>query len=160
MEKISRLLSGDENLVIEALDGSMYIVDAEDTFTSHIEGDFKAWALIGCNVATPETIVDVDEIVSDAILAQIFFGLTHDLEKIVMTQHQIIVFCRKYPHWLREEKFSTFFLTKVRREYLVIRVGISNSGPGASVIRFGDSKVLDGEARRRVVYPRLKPSAK
>jgi hypothetical protein len=46
-----------------------------------------------------------------------------------MTQAQIIRFCEKHPVWLRQERYATFFLTKVYSEYFVVRVNMHVYSP-------------------------------
>ncbi len=157
---ILRLISANEKLMIEALDGKAYISDAKKTFKSYIDGDFKNWGLNQSSPATAETLLDVSEMVGDGTFAQIFTGITPDLEKLVMTQAQIIRFCEKYPIWLRQDGYATFFLTKVNGEYFVVYVSVYSSGLNVNVNRFEDVYVWDGAYRRRIISPQLIPLAK
>jgi len=87
---------------------------------------------------------------SGGTFVQIFTGITPDLDKIVMTQAQIIRFCEKYHTWLRQEGYGTFFLTKVGGEYFVVDVYVSDVGLDVDVHRLEDGSVWNGEYRRRV----------
>ena len=152
---ILQVISGGEKLMIEALDGKAYISDAKKVFKSYIDGDFKNWGLNQSGPATAETLVDVSEMVKDATFVQIFTGITPDLDKLVLTQAQIIRFCEKHPTWLRQEGYATFFLTKVNGEYFVVRVYVSSDGLRVLVRRLGLDLVWLAEYRRRVVSPQL-----
>ena len=154
---ILRLISGTEKLAIEALDGKACISDAKKVFF-RIDKDFKEWGLDQSGSATGETLVDVSEIVKDATFVQIFTGISSNLEKIVMTQAQIIYFCKKHLDWLRQEKYATFFLTKVAGEcsdeYFVVFVHVVPEGQLIYVGRLGNNKIWAAN-NLRVVYPRL-----
>jgi len=152
---ILRLISGGEKLMIETLDGKAYISDAKKTFKSGIDGDFKNWGLNQSGPATAETLLDVSEMTSDGTFVQIFTGITSDLEKLVMTQAQIIRFCEKHPTWLRQEGYATFFLTKVNGEYFVVSVYVISGGLDVNVDRLEDDSVWGGGSRHRVVAPQL-----
>lgn len=155
---ILRLISGGEKIMIEASDGKAYISGAEKTFKSGIDGDFENWGLNQSSPATAETLLDVSEMVGDGNFVQIFNGITSDLDKIVMTQAQIIRFCEKHPNWLRQEGYATFFLTKVNGEFFVVDVYVRGDGLRVYVLRLEDDDVWIGEFRRRVVSPQLIPS--
>lgn len=152
---ILRLISSNKKLMIEALDGKAYIANAKNIFKSYINPNFKSWGLNKSGPATKEILVDVSEIVEDATFAQIFTDITSDLDKLVLTQAQIIRFCEKHPTWLRQEGYATFFLIKVGNEYFVVYVIVGSDGLEVYVIRFESDNVLHGEYRHRVVFPQL-----
>ncbi len=149
------LISAGEKVMIEALDGKAYIADAKQTFRSYIDGNFKSWGLNKAGSTTLETLVDIHEVVEDGNLVKIFTSLNPDLEKLVMTQAQIIRFCEKHPTWLRQEGYGTFFLTKVSDEYVVVPVYVNSDGLYVDVYRLGGARVLRGRCRHRVVSPQL-----
>lgn len=153
---ITRLISGGETIMIEALDGTEYISDAKKTFKSFIDGDFKNLGLNQFGPATTETLLDISEMVGDGTFVEIFTGISSDLEKLVLTQAQIIRFCKKHPTWLRKEGYATFFLTKVNGEYFVVYVYVHSVGLHVYVYRLENDDVWDGEDRHRIVTPKLK----
>jgi len=130
-------------------------------FPSGIDSDFKNWNLnnAGAGQATGETLMDVHEMVADGTFTQIFTAITPDLEKIVMSQHQVIRFCEKYLAWLRQEGYGTFFLIKENGEYFVVNVDVHSVGLYACVGRLGIGDVWRGGSRLRVVAPQLIPLA-
>jgi hypothetical protein len=157
---ILRFISGGEKLMIEALDGSSYIYDDKIVFKSYIDGDFKNWGLNWPSPVTTETLVDVSEMVNNGTFIQIFNEITNNLDKIVMTQAQIIRFWEKYPSWLREDGCSTFFLTKVKAKYFVVRVRVSSHGMAVFVNWLKNDSIWKGNGRHRVVSPQLISLAK
>ncbi|MDD4902842.1 MAG: hypothetical protein PHE24_06990 [Patescibacteria group bacterium] len=154
-KKILRLISGGEILTIEGLDGQEYIGGAKEVFKGYIDDDFKNYGLNQAGDATPETAVQVHELIEDASFAKMFTSLTSDLDKLCLTQHQIKRFCVKYPNWLRQEGYATFFLLKMNGEYFVALVYVSSDGLFVYVRRFERDDVWFAEYRYRLVVPQL-----
>jgi len=154
---ILRLISGGEKIIIEALDGKATIADSRDIFKSHVDPDFVNWRLNDPGLATFETLIDVYEMVRPASFTQIFSGLNTDLNKLVLTQHQIIRFCAKHPTWLRREGNATLFLIKVNGEYFVADVYVNSDGLYVHVYRFGHGHVWSASGAHRIVVPQLAP---
>ena len=155
---ILRLISDGEKIMIEASDGKAYISNAKKIFKSSISKDFKNWGLNQWSgAANTEILLDVSELVGDGTFIQIFTEITSDLGKLIMTQAQIIRFCKKHPIWLREEQSTTLFLMKVGGEYFVVRVDTNWDGLGVCVYRLGCSDVWYGVSRFRIVSPQLNP---
>jgi len=155
---ITQLISSNEKLMIEALDGKTHIAGAKNVFKSYIDSDFKNFGLNQPGLATAETLVDVSEIVENATFTQIFTSITTDLDKLVLTQNQIIRFCEKHPTWLRQDGYGTFFLIKENNEYFVVSVYVYSNGLLVIVLRLVSFIVWFGVYRHRVVSPQLIPS--
>jgi len=155
---ITQLISSNEKLMIEALDGKTHIAGAKNVFKSYIDSDFKNFGLNQPGLATAETLVDVSEIVENATFTQIFTSITTDLDKLVLTQNQIIRFCEKHPTWLRQDGYGTFFLIKENNEYFVVSVYVYSDGLRVIVLRLVSFIVWFGVYRHRVVSPQLIPS--
>jgi len=154
-ESILKLISGSENLIIEKLDGQKYIGRAKEVFKSYIDSDFNGWGLNEAGEATGETSAQVYELTADAIFAKMFTSLTGDLDKLCLSQNQIIRFCEKHPNWLRQEGYATFFLFKMNGEYFVAYVRVLGDGLFVDVRRFARDRVWDAEYRHRLVVPQL-----
>lgn len=156
---IVKLISGAETLELDETDGKETIAKAKDTFPGYIDGDFKGW---GCDVKsepTKKTQVSVYEMIKDGTFAQIWNGMSNDLNSLCLTQSQIIQFVQKHRKWLRTEGYGTFFLFKVRNEFLAADVSFDGYGrPGVGVDRFSSGYVWDAGRRRRVVIPQLTPT--
>jgi len=152
---ILKLISVGEKIMIESLDGKALISKAKNTFKSGIDSDFTNWKLNEVSTATSETLLAVYEMVNDAIFVQMFTELNSDLDKLVMTQAQIIRFCEKHSTRLRQEGYATFFLTKVKGEYFVGGVRVGAGGLGVSVYRLGYGSVWSASNILRVVAPQL-----
>lgn len=152
---ILRLISGGGELMIEALDGKSYISENEKLFRSCIDHDFENFGLNNPGLATSETSLNVYEMVKDADYIQVFTSLNSDLDNLVMSQNQIVRFCEKYPTWLRQEEYATFFLIKENDEYFVVRVYVYPNGLHVNVHHFNNDHVWDAENSRRIVCPQL-----
>jgi hypothetical protein len=154
-ESILKLISTGENLKLDACDGKKTIYDSKDVFGWKDE-DFKNWKVNTSGSATPETSIDVYEMVKDATFAQMFGSVGTDLNKLCLTQSQILNFIAKHRNWLRTEGYGTFFLFKSGDNFFVARVYFDAAGSlRVRVGRLGYDCVWDAEHRRRLVLPQL-----
>ncbi len=153
---IVKLISGAETLELDETDGKATIAKAKDAFPGWIDSDFKGY---GCDVKsepTKKAQVSVHEMIKDGTFAQIFNGMSDDLNKLVMTQPQIIQFVVLHRKWLRTEGYGTFFLFKVGNEFFVASVYWRDGGQlEVDVNRFSNDYVWDAEDRHRFVIPQL-----
>ena len=149
-----------ENLIIEALDGKDYFSDANNILNWHPSRSFRNLRIDHPGLATAETLVEVREMVKDANFAQIFTEITSDLDKLVLTQAQIIRFGEKYPLWLcQEEGRATFFLMKANCNYFVVTVEMCSGILKVDVDGFDNFNVWHARSRHRIVTPQLMSSA-
>ena len=153
---ILRLISGGETLVLDPTDGKETIPAAEDVFTGFIDSDFKNWGADEAGGPTPETSVQVHEMMQDATFAQMFGLMGVDKERLCLTHGQIKQFCQKHRNWLRIDGYATFFLFKSKGKFFVANVSFVVGGRlPALVHRFGYDGVWYGAHRPRVVVPQL-----
>jgi len=159
---ILRLISAGEKIMLEANNGKSKIYGNDKTFNSYISNNFEKLKLNKNSCATPETLLDVYELIKDAKFAEIFNSLNCDLDKLVMTQSQIVSFCEKHPTWLRQNGVATFFLIKKNEDLLatndnlfVVDVGVYSDGLDVSVGRFEYDSVWHARYLPRVVAPQL-----
>jgi len=151
---ILKLLSAGEKIILEANDSKSKIYGNNKIF-NYISIDFEKPEFNKNSCATSETFVDIYEIIEDAKLAEIFTSLNCDLDKLVMTQSQIVRFCEKHPTWLHQNGYATFFLIRENDEYFVVRVRMNAVGLGVDVGRLGYVHVCYAEYRHRVVLPQI-----
>ena len=115
-------------------DGTQTILDAADTFTAGIDGDFLKWD--GClqRVATPETPAAVFELIADATFEQMLEGLNSDLDGLFwQSTDQITKFIANYQDCLRTDTWANFFPFKgVGEKKFVANVCLYWNGPGAA----------------------------
>ncbi|MEI7452238.1 MAG: hypothetical protein WCK37_03485 [Candidatus Falkowbacteria bacterium] len=144
-----------EKALIEATDGKRKIYDSSEIFKGGIDPDFKKFRLNNNNQPTKETFVYEFELTVDAKFVEVFNSLNSDLDKLVMTQAQIICFCEKYPNRLRQggDGKSTIFLIKKDNEYFVVGVCVDSGGLYVFVRRFIDEVVLFATDLHHVVVP-------
>ena len=152
--QIFKLLSKDQSLVIEAVDGTKTLANAKDVFKSGIDFDFKNWGTNKPGNATKEMAVQVYEMTENATFPQMFGSLGTNLDKLCFSQHQIKTFCKKYPNWLCAD-YATFFPFKVEDHFFVACVRVVSDGLFVFVRRFESGFVWLAGCRHRVVVPQL-----
>lgn len=150
-------LSGVDELVIGTTTGKRTLAKAKNTFRSGIDSDFKNLGTDKAGIAKAETKVSVYELVSHARFAEMFNSLSTDLDKLCLTQDQIIEFCTNQPSWLRQDGYGTFFLFKINDEFFVCIVLVNGDGLYARVDRFERDVLWRAEYAHRVVVPQLNP---
>lgn len=153
--KYLKLISAGEKIMVEASDGQTTIARSGNIFKSHIDFDFKARGLDKGGLATDETLFDVYGTISDATLRQMFTSLDHDLDRLVMTQSQVVRFCEKHFIWLCQGGHCTFFLIKENARYFVVRVNIGPRGLAVWVHPLRSGRIWLGQFPVRLVAPQL-----
>jgi hypothetical protein len=150
-----KLISGAEKIILKATSGKKMLGTAKSIF-AYIDGDFKNY---GCNVEgspTTEQSVVVYEMIKDATFAQIFGGFGENLDRLCLSQEQIIDFLTDHRRWLRTDGYGTFFLFKVGTEFFVAYVRVHSGGDlSVYVFRLGYDNVWHADYRHRVVVPQL-----
>lgn len=159
LENVTRSLnriSGEKEFVIESLDGMATIIEARDTFKSFVDASFKQWGLDQPGRITNETIMDVYEIVGQGRFPEVYARLTANLDMAMVTQHQIIRFCERYPMLFHQKGYCYFFLIKEAREYFMVYTKNNSSGLFASLDRFNGFVNWPGkDCHRRIIVPQL-----
>jgi hypothetical protein len=155
VEKILQLISGGEALTIDALNGKDDLLAKDGTF-AWIDPDFENYGADESCQPTPETKVEVYEMVKNATFSQMFGSLSPDLQKVCFSSRaQVKEFVKKHRKWLRKDGYATFFLYKSNDNYFVADVHVISAGLNAVVYRPGHDYVWDGVYRLRVVVPQL-----
>jgi hypothetical protein len=154
-EAILKLISGAEELKLDAVDGTRTIANSKGVF-SYIDPDFKGYGVNEKSVDTKETQIEVYELTKDANFAKIYGSTGREMDTMCVTQHQILNFIAKHRNWLRTEGYGTFFLFKMNGEFFVADVDFDVDGSlRVFVFRFGYDYVWIGSYRRRFVLPQL-----
>ncbi|MFH1820540.1 MAG: hypothetical protein ABH805_01350 [Candidatus Nealsonbacteria bacterium] len=155
INKFLKLISGDEILSLDAVDGTETLANAKDVF-NYIDSDLKNWGVDEEGPSTEKTIVDVYEMVKDATFSQMFGELNVDMRKLCLTQHQIKKFVEKHRKWLRTDGYGTFFLFESKGNFFVAFTFVTSFGElGVRVNQFEYSDVWCAELRPRVVVSQL-----
>jgi len=154
-QRILKRLYTDELIILPALDGSKTIANSGDIFKSYLDPDFKIRKINKKDQSTKETQVQVHEMVQDANFKKMFGSLNDDLNKLCLTQNQIVKFCEKYPHYLRKGGEETFFLFKETLEYFVAYVLIDPYGLNIYWINFDYRGPWDAKRSHRLVVPQI-----
>lgn len=153
--KILRLISRGESLILDAENGKETLANAKDLFV-YIDSDFKNYGVNESGLATNETATQVYEVVKDANFSEIFGSLNTDVSKLCLTQAQIKQFVKRYRSWLRIDGYGTFFPFKNNNQFFVASVRVGSGGAlWVYVPRFESSLVWRAGNRHRVVVPQL-----
>lgn len=153
---ILKLLSGEENLLIDSCDGKAILRTAIKTFSSGI--NFGLWEIQGYSKPTEPITVDVYDILGKNTIKEIVNSLTDDLSKVCLTPQQIIQFCDKYPEWLAELPdldCLTLFLFKNNDQFFIADVRV-RSGLYLYVNGYSGDSIFDSrKIPHRLVVPKL-----
>lgn len=150
-----RLISGDEDLIIDPCDGTELLADANDVF-AYIDSDFKNWGVDEKGETTKETPARVYEMTQDGTFAQLFGSLNVDVRKLCFTQAQIKGFVKKHRKWLRSDGYATFFFFESHNELFVAYVYFYSDGKlEVRVRRFERLLVWSAGDRHRLVVPQM-----
>lgn len=128
---------------------SKNISQAEDVFTGYIDSDFKN--LNNKQKETKAQTVEILEVDKDSTFAQMFTLPKNQ----ILTQSQIIEFCKTYKDDLRQNGYSTFFLFEENNQFFVADVYVEDGGLEVRVYEFLIDYVWDAGYRRRLVIPQL-----
>ncbi len=148
-----------EGLVIDPCNGEEIIDEARDVFW-YIDSEFGN--LFRLKKPTKETKVNVYELQKDATFKQIFESIDSNLERLCLTQAQIINFIRKHGIYFRNYKQAIIFLLNIKKEFLVVIAALNALG-GFDVILWNINFLWDinsdltiyGNRRWVVVIPQL-----
>jgi len=141
-------VSSDENMIIEALNADVVIIDP----------DFKNFGSDG--MATPETAVICFELIKNANFAEMFNAFSNKLDALAFTKDQIVSFCGKYPHKLEQDGnpslfLANFFLYKNKKnnKFFVAIVSALSSGIGLGTNSLQREEFWHSTGRHRVWVP-------
>jgi len=155
VDPIFRRLFEDETITIAACDGSRFIGNEKGVFKAFNEGLFASLGLNKHGKPTVATNVSIYEMIEDAMFEQMFGSLGNDLDKLCLSQHQIVEFCEKHVARLHQEGEATFFLFKEGDQFYVANVDVDADGMPVGVSRLENDYVQDSEYRPRLVVPQL-----
>ena len=153
-EVFLKLISGDETIVLDAVDGKEVLANAKDIF-AYIDSNFNNWGAEKPGQPTGKTPVKIYEMAKDANFSQMFGSLSADARKLCLTQAQIKGFVKKYRNWLRADGYATFFLFESNGQFFVADVDVCSVGLYVLVHEFEDGHVWNADYRHRVVVPQL-----
>jgi hypothetical protein len=152
--RVLRLISGNENLIIDQTDGTDIFAKADDLLVCINPNEESADEP---GQPAPKTAVEVYEMIGDGTFSHIFGSLLSDVRKLCLTQAQIKVFAKKHKDWLRTEDFATFSLFKSYGELFVsgVRLFSLSHKPRVCIDRFDRVTFWFADRRCRVVVLKL-----
>lgn len=148
-----RLISSGERIILDVLDGSRTIANADGVFT-FIDPYFENLEIDECELATEAMAVEVYEIVKGPTFGQ-FINSMGKLSDLCLTQAQIIDFVMKHRGWLLESRV-TFFFFQSHGKFFAANVSFNKDGSlNVFVFRFESGAIWFADCCRRVVLPIL-----
>ncbi|MCF7820442.1 MAG: hypothetical protein K9M44_03165 [Candidatus Pacebacteria bacterium] len=150
---LKRLFSN-ETIKVNATDGKVTIAQSAEVFESWLDPDFKNWNLDNFQASTKEMPVEAYEVVKDADFKTMLGSLNEDLDKLCLTQSQIVDFCKNYKDRLNPN-WGTFFLFKEGSRYFVAFVYVYSVGLFVYVHHFEYAFVWLAGYAHRLVVPQL-----
>lgn len=142
--------------VIPATTGEMNIASQNELFTSYIDPNFKNWGLSVKGEARPETKVESLALAKDGTFKE-FFTSFDDLDKLVLTDDQIIWVVKNRPDLLRQSGSANFFLKKKGKEFFAADVRRRSDGLKVDLHNLSDDSFWRVEFGHRLVVPQLLP---
>lgn len=143
-------------VTIQATDGKSFIANEKELFNVYLDSGFKSWGLDRIGESTPETNIQVFELIKDATFNQMFNSISNELDELCLTQSQIIEIVRNHKNLLNQKGYANFFLMKECGEYFVTHVFLYSGGElRAGVDRFDYADVWSGSLGHRVVSCKL-----
>lgn len=150
-----KLISDGMEIAIGPTDGQGTIAQARDTFPGYIDSDFRNYKTDVKGQPTKAMPVVVYELVKNGTFSQIFGVFGENLDRLCLSQDQIISFVKDNENWLRTDGYGTFFLFKVNGEFFVARVRRDSRGLEVGAGRLSRGSIWYGGGQRRVVVPQL-----
>lgn len=117
----------EKEMVIPAQSGKERIADASDVFF-YIDPDFQSLSDENEAVSTEETGIRAYETLASAKFTQIFASLSHDLDELCFTQHQIKSIVQHHKDELGKIHKLSLFLFRDCDQYFVAMLLIDLNG--------------------------------
>jgi len=137
--KILTLIPSQSKIIIESLPAGYVknlVTNASETFRYYRSSNLNMdWSSGGEQKASEEILVDVYELKQNATFSTMFKFLNSELDKLCLTQSQIVYFCQKNSTHLSQEG-PTFFLFKENNKFFVAQVNVFSDGLQVHVYDF------------------------
>ncbi len=115
-----RNLDAVESFILDSLDGTETLANANEVFLFGIDGDLKKPGINKPGVGTKETMVQAYRFARTGVTFEELFGsFEMELDSLCLTQAQIKNFCKKNSNWLLRKGSATFFLFKSSGQFFI-----------------------------------------
>jgi hypothetical protein len=122
-----KLLYGKKELILDAQDGLRLISEQKNLFV-YIDHNFARYGESEKRETTEKQKVQAYELIKDSDFSNFFNSVGVALDKLCLTQAQIIDFLCKHKDWLCDNGYTTFFLFKSDSKFFVATVYCEDSG--------------------------------
>lgn len=151
VSKYLKLISDSQEIVIVPTNGKRTIAGARNVFVGLIDPDFVNYGLNVLSESTKKSQVQVFDLIVNGTFSQIFDGFGENIDRLCLTQDQIISFVENHSKWLCSD--GTFFLLKGNNKFFVVDVRIYTSGYEVHVNFLSNASIWGH--KRRIVVPKL-----
>ncbi|MCF7794873.1 hypothetical protein K9M50_00740 [Patescibacteria group bacterium] len=151
---VLKKLFPEKTITIEETNGEKTISESKDVFKSWLDAYFEEWGLNKKQKETEETTVEVLEMVKDADYRTMFSSLSENIDKLCLTQHQIVNFCENHKNCLHPD-WATFFLFKENDNYYVANVFVNMGGLSIFIDYLKNEGIWVASISHRVVVPAI-----
>jgi len=129
-------------LGITACEGNRTLAYAIDVFEAGIHSNLLKYETDKPGVATTtkKTKLSVYEIVRKGAFSELYGSIHEDMNRLCLTQHQIVTFCKTYRGWFRKDGDATDFLFKVEDRFYVADVTLFTSGLDVCLYMLGEEE--------------------
>lgn len=163
---ILRLISKNHDLFLPKVDGNLTINSQNNIFSSVVGSNMSQNVSNHQGVFMPETPIQIFELIHNSQLIDIFEYLPGNWNQKWLSQNQLIIYCEKYPYWIREKGQGTLILMKINENEAIpynnpqdnlMVAGIYKHGVGfgISIIELNLDFVWNAEEHYRVVMPKI-----
>lgn len=150
---ILRPVSGNEHIVIDACDGTETFSN-EDVFEFGTVDDGKVLK-DGLVPPTKKILVRVYEIVKDGTFEELFGVIGVNVDRLCLTEHQIISFFKNCKKWMHPNHCGTYFIFKSGDKIAVAGISGWRDGFRVSVHTLHEYVGWSVESLPRLVVPRI-----
>lgn len=136
-------------LFLEKIDGQKTIIESEGFEIFHNCGNvFTAKQRSKPSEYCELLVYQLNE---DLKTSEIFKSFRVNMNKLCLSENQVLCFCKKYPEELKSEGLATFFLVKKGNKYFVFDVHKGNDKILVVVSDMQNSRIWQGKHAYRIV---------
>ena len=114
-------LISNEEIIIKATKGERTIEKMRNVFR-FVDHDLAKQDIDVKGLPTPEMRVEVFKMIKNGTAAEVFGGFGENLDRLCLTQDQIISFVENHTKWIGKKICGVSFLTKIKNVYFVFEV--------------------------------------
>ena len=151
----SLVLLNPEPLIISAVSGEEILAQAQDVFLAGVDKNFRLWRTDRPGRPSPETAIDIYEMVRLADFPELFSEINPNLDRLCFTQHQIKEFFRWHGNVVLPD-YGMHLLFEERDQKFLVRVRNFSGYLDIHIRRLGWEDAWKFSYLRHLAVPRVK----